>query len=115
RWSDATGRALSRKVPMEDFRVLLYISSSFPKLCLAQSHRPTYRTPGDTPGLSAGDVGGKRPYHQQATTASVIASWNARIHFSPSGEEMLRNNRDRSRLARAAWHRYPLAVQDSDQ
>src|SRR5262245_9959613 len=40
RWSDATGRALSRKVPTEGFRVLRYISSSFPKLCLAQTHRP---------------------------------------------------------------------------
>ena len=37
RWSGATGRAFTRRVPMKGFRVLPYISSSFPKLCLAQS------------------------------------------------------------------------------
>src|SRR6516164_5177034 len=31
---------LTRRVPTEGFRVLRYISSSFPELCLAQSHRP---------------------------------------------------------------------------
>src|SRR5262249_16673496 len=42
RWSAATGRARARKVPTEGFRVLRYISASFPKLCLAQSQRPRY-------------------------------------------------------------------------
>jgi len=42
----AAGQALpdglpTRRVPAKGFRVLPYISSSFPKLCLAQSHRPT--------------------------------------------------------------------------
>src|SRR6516165_7019669 len=41
----AAGQALpdglpTRRVPAKGFRVLPYISSSFPKLCLAQTHRP---------------------------------------------------------------------------
>src|SRR5262249_30699600 len=36
----------TRRAPPEGFRVLRYISSSFPKLCLAQSHRPKDRTVG---------------------------------------------------------------------
>jgi hypothetical protein len=45
----AAGQALldglfTRKVPTEGFRGFRYISSSFPKLCLAQSHRPAKRT-----------------------------------------------------------------------
>ena len=40
RWSGATGRAFTRRVPTKGFRMLPYISSPFPKLCLAQSHRP---------------------------------------------------------------------------
>jgi hypothetical protein len=36
----AAGRALTRRVLTKDFRVLRSISSSFPKLCLTQSHRP---------------------------------------------------------------------------
>ena len=40
RWSDATGRAFTRRAPMKGFRVLDYNSSPFPELCLAQSHRP---------------------------------------------------------------------------
>ena len=31
---------LTRKVPMKGFKVVLYISSPFPKLCSAQMHRP---------------------------------------------------------------------------
>jgi hypothetical protein len=42
RWSDATGRAFTRRVPTKGFRMLPYIPSSFPKLCLAQSPRPTH-------------------------------------------------------------------------
>jgi len=37
RWSGATGRAFTRRVLTKGFRVIPYISSSFPKLCLAQS------------------------------------------------------------------------------
>ena len=37
---------LTRKVPMKGFKVALYISSPFPKLCLAQLHRPP--EPGDS-------------------------------------------------------------------
>src|SRR5262245_20770930 len=35
------GGLSTRRAPAEGFRVLLYISSFFPRLCLAQSHRPT--------------------------------------------------------------------------
>ena len=31
----------TRKVPMKDFKVVIYISFLLPKLCLAQSHQPT--------------------------------------------------------------------------
>ena len=42
RWSNATGRAFTRRVPTKGFRVLPYISSPFPKLRLAQSDRPRW-------------------------------------------------------------------------
>ena len=35
------GGLLTRKVPMKGFKVVNYISSPFPKLCLAQSMQPT--------------------------------------------------------------------------
>src|SRR5450631_624050 len=40
RWSDATGRAFTRRVPTKGFRMFPYISFPFPKLCLAQHGRP---------------------------------------------------------------------------
>src|SRR5262249_8253452 len=36
------GGLSTRRVPTEGFRVFRYISSSFPKLCLAQSQRPAH-------------------------------------------------------------------------
>jgi hypothetical protein len=45
----AAGQALldgtfTRKVPLKGFRVVIYIPSSFPKLCLAQLHQPLARS-----------------------------------------------------------------------
>ena len=35
---------LTRKVPMKGFKVVVYISFPFPKLCLAQLHQPRFRS-----------------------------------------------------------------------
>jgi hypothetical protein len=63
----AAGQALpnglsTRRVPTKGFRSASYISSSFPKLCLAQSHRPRHFQP--DPPLIVGHSGMTVSFHQ---------------------------------------------------
>src|SRR5262245_53214159 len=46
RWSDATGRAFTRRAPTKGFRMCRYTSFPLPELCLAQSHRPAHASVG---------------------------------------------------------------------
>ncbi len=97
RWSDAAGRASTRRVPTEGFRVFPYISSPFPKLCLAQSHRPKHvyslnfdqnsvRILWKEIALSPRSLACTEPLESQPAGQMAVPHWPPKSRTSPKGQ-----------------------------
>jgi hypothetical protein len=102
RWSGATGRASHPQGSNERFQSA-YISSSFPELCVAQSHRPKH------PSRPEGDPFQGKGYHSASGAAAgwlpVLPRWEDADAFwaSQAGIDGSRMNSSIFHLNSAAW------------